>query len=164
MRVIIVVGSMNALTTQVDIIKLMSVLDNFHDTILHRIIILNTEFVDHNGHTHLDSSGFTFDALFLFQKYKNYVIEILFEKVIKFNLRPSEPNYSSQFLSARMRIKDGIIFLAMDVNESLDENWVPDNSVFELTWIAANKAYWRFANDDLGSHISPPFQRRLEEY
>lgn len=64
-------------------------------------------------------------------------IEMVFEGVTAFNLRPAGDNYANDIFEASLIIKDSSIFFCDDGIEEWDEN-------YEGTWITAYSLRWRF--------------------
>lgn len=154
--------SLKPIQTQNDADELLESSQGFHDAILKEIKIMNCEYVDETGVCHGDAEGFHFDALFHFQiqriEDKSNSLQIFFEKVERFNLLPAEKNYSSQIWDARLRVYNGSVYLMLDVDDALPEDWLPENDESQcLTWIRAKKVSWRYIEDGLGPRVEPPF-------
>ena len=64
-------------------------------------------------------------------------IEMVFEGVTAFNLRPAGDNYGADILEASIIIKDSSIFFCVDGFQEWNEN-------YEGTWITAFSLRWRF--------------------
>jgi len=66
-------------------------------------------------------------------------IEMVFEGVTAFNLRPVGDNYTADISSASLIVKDASVFFCDDSIEEWDEN-------YEGTWISAYSLCWRFVH------------------
>lgn len=64
-------------------------------------------------------------------------IEMVFEGVTAFNLRPAGDNYTADISAASLITKDATIFFCDDGNQEWDKK-------YEGTWITAYGLCWRF--------------------
>lgn len=127
------------LKTQKDIDELMEVYGGFHDGCLKELNYVSGSYV----HDDLSMSPFNSKRAIsiIFQRQYNNprTIEMIFEKVIKLNLVPTDEDYDSIIFDAFLGFRDGKIYWAdwegFDIN-SPNEN-------FDCTWITALNAKWR---------------------
>lgn len=68
-------------------------------------------------------------------------INLVFNAVIAFNLRPALENYSDDIFSSTLLIKDKTIFFCDNTVES-------EEQASDKTWIKALQLKWRFVSED----------------
>jgi hypothetical protein len=80
------------------------------------------------------------------RQYRNpMAIEIEFNKLIKFNLRPTEEGYSSEILDVSFFFEAGKIFWGDS------EYYKTQRDEYDGTWIIADSAKWRTVDERIGS-------------
>lgn len=121
--------------TQTDVDRLLGDTGSFHDSVLVEANYTSGSSVDSNG------GMYPFDdirrvALCFGSQYCNS-IEMVFEGVTAFNLRPTPDQYTSEILEASLFIKDATVFFCDSEIEKWDES-------YNGTWITAYSLRWRF--------------------
>lgn len=133
----------NELKTQKDINTLLDLFGYFHDGCLKELKYISGEYVGENLSMWPINSQRKLSVIFQRQSENLSVIEIIFEGIIKLNLEPNDENYDGIIYGAFMSIYDNLIYWADTEDFSFDE---PNN----CTWIVANKAKWRVADEYIG--------------
>jgi len=124
-----------SLTAQDDLDKLLELFGGFHDGCIREAHVWTETYVNPDLHMSCADDLDTRVRLLVQRQYRSpSAIELLFEGVVAFHLKPSPEYYDSIILGAAM-IHDGGIFYWSD-----SEDWLPTASDRdESTWIAAKK-------------------------
>lgn len=120
--------------TQADIDDLMNQTCGFHDTVIKSIQYISGGYVDEHKCMHLINESkvsMTLDS----QITSN--IELVFEGVIKLNVRPPGDNYSSEIYGASVFVDECIVYFFDDILNKIDTN-------YNFTWISAYSTKWKF--------------------
>lgn len=131
------------LKTQKDIDELLDTFGYFHYGCLKELKYLSGEYVAENLSMNPINSQRKLSVNFQSQSKCHSAIEIVFEGLVKLNLEPNDERYDGIIYGAYMGINENKIFWADYDEFSFDK----ENN---CTWIAANKAKWRAADEYLG--------------
>ena len=136
------------LTSQTDLDALQSLFGRFHDGCLRESYLWTGYSVSPNLSMSV-SIALDLRVRLLFQRqFANpSAIELLFEQVTTFHLRP-QPGSDNIIMDATLLHHEGLFYWA---NEYC---WSPENSdLDEVTWIAGKALSWRDASDWMGSEL-----------
>ena len=139
----------NPIASEADVERLLDVFGAFHDGCLREAHVWTETYVEDDLRMHfLGDVGTCVRILFQRQFRDPSAIELLFERVVAFHLRPAPPNYDSIIYDAAMSLVDGVYYWA----ESSD--WSPTSpSRDSSTWIAAKTVSWRDASGWMGDAL-----------
>lgn len=133
----------NELKTQQDINVLLDTFGYFHDGCIKELKYISGEYVAENLSMYPFNSQRKLSIIFQRQYKDPSVIEIVFEGVVKLNLEPNNEQYDEIIFEAFLGINNNLIYWA-DTKEFSFDN--PTN----CTWVAANRAKWRVADEYIG--------------
>lgn len=133
----------NELNTQDDINTLLETFGYFHDGCIKELKYISGKYVTENLSMYPINSQRILSVIYQRQGRNPSVIEVVFEGLIKLNLEPNDEHSDGIIYGVYMAINDNAIYWAD--TEEFDFN--RQNS---CTWIAANKAKWRIADEYLG--------------
>lgn len=133
----------NELKTQKDINTLLDLFGYFHDGCLKELKYISGEYVAENFSMCPINSQRKLSIIFQRQYQSPSVIEMIFEGLVKLNLEPNDEIYDEIIYGAFIGIYDDSIYWADTEDFSFDK---PNN----CTWIVANKAKWRVADEYIG--------------
>ncbi len=121
--------------TQDDANDLLTCVYSFHDSVLKMVNYTSGAYVDpdHSMYPVADVR----QVIMCFDSQLCDSIEMVFEGVTAFNLRPAGDNYTADISAASLIVKDSSIFFGDDEIKEWDEN-------YEGTWITAYSLRWRF--------------------
>ena len=128
-----------------DIKGFLEIFGYFHDSCLRELLMWTDSYVD-NDLSMKVGLGFDTKVRMFFQRQSNApsAIELLFEGVTNFHLKPSPENYDSIIYDANILLKDGTFYWADSVE------WTPNHNDEEVTWISAKKVKWREVSHWMG--------------
>ena len=137
------------LTSKAQIDEFMRLFGQFHDTCLKEVHISTGHWVGKELAMATPSDEATKGHLLFQRQFNNpSAIELLFEKIVRFNIVPPEENHFGIIFSATMITKDGLIYWA-DV-----PGWLPQTPDCDTaTWIAAKSLSWRDASEWMGPKL-----------
>lgn len=125
-----------------DIKGLLELFGYFHDSCLKELMMWTDSYVDHDRSMSVGLGLDTKMQMLFHRQFNNpSAIEILFEQVTHFQLKPSPENYDSIIYDATLILKDGTLYWA-DTSD-----WTLNDHNGEVTWISAKKVKWRDASD-----------------
>jgi hypothetical protein len=122
---------------------LFELFGNFHDGCLKELKYISGEYVAENLSMYPINSQRKLSVIFQRQRKSPSAIEIIFDGLIKLNLEPNDEHYDGIIFDSFMVIKDNLIYWADTENFSFD-------NLNNCTWIVANKAKWRIADEYIG--------------
>ncbi|WP_241481606.1 hypothetical protein [Mesobacillus campisalis] len=128
-----------------DIKGFLEIFGHFHDSCLKELLMWTDSYVDDDPSMKV-GVGLDTKIRMLFQRQSNVpaAIELLFEGVTHFQLKPSPENYDSIIYDANLLLKDETFYWT----DSVD--WTPNDHNEEITWISAKKVKWREVNHWIG--------------
>ena len=128
----------NIIKTQADADALMRTFMGFHDSCIREAHLWTDLWVSEDSNMHLAVPTDNKLRLLFQRQWKNpSAIELLFEKVIRFNMVPAPDNNDPIIYDATLIAWDGEIFWADDCS------CTPDNPNRDrYTWISAKKLSW----------------------
>lgn len=133
----------NEINTEQNLNDFLELYDNFHDSCLKELRYISGNFVDCKLGMHI--AGQTkLSVIFQRQHDECTVVEMEFSNLLKLNLQPLGEPYTNEILDASMFFKDGKIYWgdSYQFKEQLEQ--------YDGTWLCAEKARWRCANECIG--------------
>jgi hypothetical protein len=139
----------NPISSQADIESLLKLFGWFHDGCLREAHVWTEHSVNSDLRMSCTGDLDTRVRILIQRQFKEpSAIELLFQKVTTFHLKPSPENYDSIIFGATMLYQDDTFYWA-DA-----ENWLPNKPESdETTWIAAKKVFWRDASNWMGAKL-----------
>ena len=137
----------NRIATQADAEALLEQFGSFHDGCLREAHVWTGHWVAENLSMAVDPS--TSARLLIQRQFRPLsAIELLFERITRFNLAPAPENYENIIFNAALFVRDGLVYWADN------GGWRPDSAQRdEYTWIAAQQAKWRDVSDWMGETL-----------
>lgn len=129
----------NYVESDKDAEEFMKQVFNFHDSVLRTANYISGAYVNPDKTMYPEAK--IRQATLVFDSQWCDSIEMVFEGVTAFNLRPPEDNYSADIYGATLIVKDESVFFCDDIVAGWDENQIG-------TWITAYGLRWRFVSKD----------------
>jgi len=136
------------LVCQDDIDKLMNIYGHFHDGCIKEIHYISGAYVGDNLSMMPINTQRILKVIFHRQARNPAAIEVEFSKLVQFNLKPVDENYTTEIFGTFMKYINGVIYWADDDSWNIESE---DKS--EYTWIAASHVRWRENNNYLSDEI-----------
>ena len=129
----------NQVYSEKDIIKLMKMFNNFHDSCIKEISYISGAYVNNDLSMNPINSKRSLKVIFNRQEENPIAIEVEFLNLVKMNLVPYNESYTCEIDNASFYYKEKLLY------------WVDTSNISNLdqyngTWICAEKARWRIAD------------------
>jgi len=121
--------------TQEDINFVLEQTSWFHDSVITKLNYVSGSYVDEHNTMHCTDSIRRLDIYVNSQWCKS--IQMVFEGVTAFNLRPSADNHTSFIFDASLFLKDAIIFFCDGTLDHADKS-------YDGTWVESYSLRWKF--------------------
>jgi hypothetical protein len=139
----------NPISSQADIERLLKLFGWFHDGCLREAHVWTEHSVSSDLRMSCSGNLDTRVRILIQRQFKEpSAIELLFEQVTTFHLKPSPENYDSIIFGATMLVENDVFYWADSEGWSLNSS-EHDNA----TWISAKKLSWRDASNWMDAEL-----------
>ena len=134
----------NEIKSDDNILELMKIYGNFHDSCIKELKYISGAFVNPDLSMNPMNNSRNLRMIFQRQCKDPMAIEMEFSELVSLNLNPNDENYTCELLDVAMFFENGYIYWG-------DSDWFAvQKEAYEGTWICAKKAKWRIVDEYIG--------------